>query len=918
MQDNPFADLIPNRPAQTAAPGYIPGRPKAPTAFQIEDQQMQRDAAARQQAQFDATQARMDRTEARVARNEDRALSKDAEGTESERTAAFLATRLAGSWADIQRITKETPDAASPELDTAILGGVVGRSTLNSSPRQRVEDAQLDVLDAALTLGTGAAYTKEQLEGYRQSYFPQYWDSPEAVADKKARLDRVLQAARVKAGRAAPLIDKALGASGAAMPVAKEVSALTVSNLADVATGLAGGKYEVTQDGGLTYNGEPVSASAEILNSQQYRDAYTAKFGEAPPLQVDVEGGSVAPDLTDRADAVVDPFVRGAADTLTLGAADEIAAAGKTIFGDGTMRQNLQAERAIDSYDERNNPVSRIAGQIAGGFALPTFGATGVRGLATVGAGYGGAYGFGSGDGSIADRLMSAGGGTVTGGVLGGAVGGLANRFVNPTGRAPVPPGGQPAVDLAQAAQAEGVRVSRPLLDAGSRDRMAYLESTVGGGPIREGLDATRQDIAGRVSNLAGQGRVQTNGMMGERIQGAYDRGVESSRRLARRAYDRADNAASGATALPTDAVAALDARISQLSANENSNRPLISYLNEIRSDLVDDAGNLLPKRIADFRDLRTDLRGQINTRNLSATRAEAIVSEVLDAARNDINRDLATSAPSALPLYARADQIWKARAEEIKQVGQKIIGNNDNRISGEQVMNRLQAMAGPKGDNARFDRVAARLTADEKADLVATWADTLGKKSAEEPFVPGLFVSQTRQYSDDALRNLFGSEGLQSIKNLRALSDAYKDTVGRLNNSRSGAVTNWRDFFKSLVAPGGAGVVGTIAGGLPGGAAGLALGAGINGAAALSRNLSAKALMNPDLSRWISVAPRLSTPASIQRHVARLVRIEAKNPSIAPEIGFIREAVSQSPSRAAAANNENRRRPEVPQQQGR
>ena len=75
---------------------------------------------------------------------------------------------------------------------------------LTSADRQRIESAQLDVLDAALTLGTGAAYTKEQIEGYRKSYFPQLGDDPATVKDKQLRLQNLLESAYISAGRAAP------------------------------------------------------------------------------------------------------------------------------------------------------------------------------------------------------------------------------------------------------------------------------------------------------------------------------------------------------------------------------------------------------------------------------------------------------------------------------------------------------------------------------------------------------------------------------------------------------------------------------------------------------------------------------------------------------------------------------------------
>jgi hypothetical protein len=74
---------------------------------------------------------------------------------------------------------------------------------LKSAGRQQIEAAQLDALDAALTLATGAAYTKEQLFGLRKAYFPQPNDSEATIKAKQARFENVIQSARVRAGNAA-------------------------------------------------------------------------------------------------------------------------------------------------------------------------------------------------------------------------------------------------------------------------------------------------------------------------------------------------------------------------------------------------------------------------------------------------------------------------------------------------------------------------------------------------------------------------------------------------------------------------------------------------------------------------------------------------------------------------------------------
>lgn len=142
--------------------------------------------------------------------------------TEGERKAATLLTRLRGSQDQLLDVLGQTPGAAKPSSaaefvrSIPVIGGNTPANMITPEARQRVESAQLDILDAALTLGTGAAYTKEQLVGYAKSYFPQIGDGPKTIADKKVRLANVIRAAEIAAGKAEPLAPKAKsgGASG--------------------------------------------------------------------------------------------------------------------------------------------------------------------------------------------------------------------------------------------------------------------------------------------------------------------------------------------------------------------------------------------------------------------------------------------------------------------------------------------------------------------------------------------------------------------------------------------------------------------------------------------------------------------------------------------------------------------------------
>ena len=162
----------------------------------------------------------------------------------------------------------------------------------------------------------------------------------------------------------------------------------------------------------------------------------------------------------------IDAGVRGAADTLTFGLADELAAGANTVlpldpgarsgFQDGfgsAFRNNLNIQRAVDRADAQDVPVSRGAGQVTG--ALVPAGAV-VRGAgiggramaaapnalraAAAGGAYGGAYGFGSAEGNALQRLPEAvvGGGVgAAAGAVGAPVAGfLGRRVAAPVGNA--------------------------------------------------------------------------------------------------------------------------------------------------------------------------------------------------------------------------------------------------------------------------------------------------------------------------------------------------------------------------------------------------------------------------------------------------------------------------------------------------
>lgn len=161
-------------------------------------------------------------------------------------------------------------------------------------------------------------------------------------------------------------------------------------------------------------------------------------------------GASAGDSARDSFMGKVDSFVRGAADTLSFGLADEVAAAGDALFSpvfgtgqDGSSvsdryNANLQAQRATDESDSADRGGYRLAGQITGGvtgglglakngLSLAANAAEAGKGLGRVAAAsagdgliLGAAQGFGSGEG-VDGRIQGALKGGGTGLLLGGA-----------------------------------------------------------------------------------------------------------------------------------------------------------------------------------------------------------------------------------------------------------------------------------------------------------------------------------------------------------------------------------------------------------------------------------------------------------------------------------------------------------------
>lgn len=189
---------------------------------------------------------------------------------------------------------------------------------------------------------------------------------------------------------------------------------------------------------------EPWKSYAQAKPWEQYNVPLPA----TPPEVETLPQGRGKGDFQEKLEAII----RGVADTTTFGFSDEISAGINSIIPvdkltgadvnsiwDGSSlsdaySRNLEMQRDVDKYDEKNNFGYRLAGQIPGAVATGalTGGASiGARGAA-VAAGEGAAYGFGSGENGLDNRIDNSGTGAL-GGLVGFGVGRGITKALSPS-----------------------------------------------------------------------------------------------------------------------------------------------------------------------------------------------------------------------------------------------------------------------------------------------------------------------------------------------------------------------------------------------------------------------------------------------------------------------------------------------------
>lgn len=913
-------------PAPRRAPGVIQGPPAVPTPMQ--QQSLENEGVRIGIAQ----------------QGEQRAQSQFEQGGVSEKQAKFLLSRVGGGIDDINFIAENMVGGkGAPSLKDAVLynafgpNGIATRG-LTSEGRKAIEDVQLDMLDALLTLGTGAAYNAEQLQAERAAYFPQFNDSDAAVTLKRRRLERLFNDAVSSAGPLAADLEKYRGQFlGAALPEGDGARKPTARDEmpAGARLRIEGGNDDPFDRNRYLQERFGIDPGVETrftgmvnanLGNPNVTPEMVAGFyrsaGMVPPEQAELErlandmkSGKFGPATGFDLDAARQDYIAGL-DTIIEragfnpeGQAETLANAtrqGAALEGfdeivgvTNAIAEGLQFNNPIEGYrtgrdvtrrmiqrGDEANPMTGIAGRVIGSIATGGVGASGrvatAGQAARVGAVEAGITGFNAGQGgvnSVGNALVSAPLGAGVGAGIQAGGNALLRRFNNPA-RAEAAAN---AAEVTAAAERRGVPVRQYDVDpqaAGRRADLMQNDRTRGTIQAADAQDRAAMETA-ITRDLGGE---TTDFSAGSIIGEGAVRGRQQIRQRAGRLYTRAQNLARGTNATPTRALEVIDQNLAELrAAGPNQNADQIRYLEGVRADLAREGG----LSIDVLRSQRTGMRDSLKASNLDKTDAERRVTMVLDAAAEDINRALSRN-PEALTAFREADQLWRQQAQFKKQILDKIVGPNaESPFSPEQTSRAVQNFIGKDFKRARM--LWTELNPEERSEVASLVASNLGRNNRGE-FSIDLFLTHTgagrgRKIDEKAARLIFGEDGLKAINDLRVLAQAKSAGQSASNRSNAGGVVQksargLRTAMLTMLGFSEAGVTG-----------GVVAPAAANFISNLGDQRAARLLTNPDVTRWMRQTPESSDPRVINRHFQKLRSIASRTPGMVADVSALERA---------------------------
>jgi len=756
-----------------------------------------------------------------------------AKPTEDQAKSASFYSRALGSNATIDDIVKTDPDAFAPRglIRQALHDTAPGieNTLVNSEGRQKADAATREFVAATLRRDSGAAITPAEFEEQYRIYFPTPGEGPEVIAQKAQARQRAIDGLRIGSGPLASDAEKSAASSREPKQPLGE---------GDIGFGQkqpAGAIQQLSPEDRAALLELAKTGSPEQL--RKFMEDRGGKFNNADEVVKARDAGAgvsgdVITDLpkpVDAKDGATGAFMRGLGDTATFGLLDEAGGVVDSLGGtDGRenvwnsrrplkdiLYGNIDMNRAIMAGDEQNHFPSRTLGQLAGAVAIPVgAGARGAAEVAKVGGGVGAAYGFGSGQGGIVDRLPSAVGGGVTGAALGYGVGKV-GELVGARWPRKGPPDGAPPADggpftpgdggIQGAAERLGITPTPATtggnMAAGAQRVLGNLPGS--SGPVRNAVDAETAALGDTARKTASRmGPISTPQGAGEAVASSAADWSKATAAEGSRMYAARD-ALMGGEAAPV--VMGNTAKNFATLAQDFPSSPIMAQLMEHPSirklaAAMPDNNELTVGEATDILShMRTVLRNA--HKNNSVTPAiERRIGQVEQSIEDDImNAAQASDAiagrsgpGSAVNAQKEADSFWRDRS--IAKQGELKLAlksaSDDVNASGESVYRQIfNDMKETGGNVVRLRKTLGRLSDDARKTFAASAFDDFGRATKSAQNANGdawsfqTFMSNWSDASDEAKRLAFGGRGVD-----REISDIvqYAERLRQIDKTRN------------------------------------------------------------------------------------------------------------------------------------
>lgn len=522
----------------------------------------------------------------------------------------------------------------------------------------------------------------------------------------------------------------------------------------------------------------------------------------------------------------------------------------RALLAEGQGRSKIMYQ--AQTGDSTAADIGEFAGEVAPFALLPAGGTSAASRVALGGAG--GALAGATSPTTELQNPQEAVDQRQTGAVIGGAIGGAV----------PFAVGG--AKPFMQKLFKINPTAARDFLDEGVQGSVATLTDRPalkqfasaisqypgGVGVFDKATNKTLDDIQEAISR-AGASKGVTTQEAGLVIKGGGEKYVDRFNEVAGKLYNRLDEF------LPADskvgvnnAVTQLQKELSGLPTNLAARRSGNEGV-KVLQDIAQDGAEGLP--YSALKQYRTIIGQKLSKSYLLGGEDEAVLKRAYGALTQDMEAAAAAKGQPALRAFQRANEFYKAGAENIEKNLQKVIQKD----APEQIYQ--AAISGTKLGGTKINSIMKSLAPEEREIVTGTVLKQLGGRG-QDKFSTRTFLTEYNKLSPEAKKAIFRSqEG--DISRIAKIAERLNSIDRFANPSGTGQRVGLGALIVTSLYDLGTGV-GTM----------------------LGANATARLMNSPKFTKWLAnAAVERATPKTLERQLGRLGQIAQKNPEIAQDI---------------------------------